>query len=514
MSLWLGLFPAALAAPPELGDEGAESPPPVLATLSPLEELQATVERVIAVAEPSVVSIATIRPDPAGQIGVDLDPGSLPLDMQARMGDARQPDYLPGNFGAGIVVSPAGGRNRYVLTSYHVVRGGPVSGRPSPADGTRLELNFASRRSCSATIRAADPRSDLAVLEPNWQELGAAASTVPVLVWRDVPAVRKGQFVITLGNPYYIARDGSASAAWGIVSNTLRRPIAPSLREVQEGTWLADLRSLIQLDTRINLGGSGGPVLNLKGEVVGLASSLAAVESHDRAGGLALPFTSGTQRIIAELLAGHEAEYGLLGVAGFTDLTPGQIDREYRIPSRPAGAVQIGDVPHNSPSELAGLERGDVVLNVGGAPILCVADLMREVGLRGPGVDVGVTVWRPRERQELTLRVKLAKWPVVDDSGIVETVPRYAPWRGLRVDYAMARKRWQPTVGGILRGVLITEVQPGSPADEAQLEPGQHITHVNGTVVSTPADFHAAVRSAAAGASLKLSDGRAVTVAD
>lgn len=502
----LGFLQAALAAPPETPEN--ESAP---AVVDPLEQLQQAVERTIVDAEPSMVSIATIRPDPAGQVGVDLDPGSLPLDLQARMSDPSKRDFLPGNFGAGIVIAPIGSRSRFVLTNLHVVRGGPITGRPAPIDGTRIELRFASRRACSATIRAADPRSDLAVLEPNWRELGVQPSSVPALVWRDVPPVRKGQFVITLGNPYNIARDGSASAAWGIVSNTLRRPIAPSLSEDQEGTWLADLRTLIQLDTRLNLGGSGGPVLNLKGEAVGLATSLAAIEGYEKAGGLALPFTPGIQRIIGELLDGHEAEYGLLGIAGFEDVPPSDLSA---VPGQPAGAVIVVNVPANSPSAAAGLRGGDYVLKINNASILNKADLMREVGLAGPGVEVDVLVWRSAVAKELTLRVKLAKWPVVDESGIVETVPRYTPWRGLQVDYAMARRGKLPPQGIILRGVLITAVQPGSPAQEAQLEPDQHITHVNRTPISSPAEFQAAVRSSSGSVALTLFGGRTVTLAE
>lgn len=502
----LGILQAALAAPPETPEIG-ETP----AVADPLEQLQQAIERTIAAAEPSVVSIATIRPDPAGQVGVDLDPGSLPLDLQARMSDPSKRDFLPGNFGAGIVVAPIGSRSRFILTNLHVVRGGPITGRPAPIDGTRLELRFASRRVCSATIRAADPRSDLAVLEPNWRELGVQPSSVPALVWRDVPPVRKGQFVLTLGNPYNIARDGSASAAWGIVSNTLRRPIAPSLSEDQEGTWLTDLRTLIQLDTRLNLGGSGGPVLNLKGEVVGLATSLAAIEGYEKAGGLALPFTAGVQRIIGELLAGHEAEYGLLGISRFEDVSPSDLTA---VPGQPSGAVIVGSVPPNSPSFLAGLRGNDYVLKIDNTSIQNKADLMREVGLAGPGVEVDVLVWRPSQAKELTLRVKLAKWPVVDDSGIVETVPRHAPWRGLQLDYAMARRGLLPPQGIILRGVLITAVQPGSPAQEAQLEPGQHITHVNRIPISSPAEFQAAVRTANGNVALTLVGGQTVTLAE
>lgn len=516
LTVGLAFVQAAVAAPPAESGAG-ETPPDQSAPVDPLERLQQVIEQTIAAAEPAVVSIAVIRPDPAGQVGVDLDPGSLPLELQARMSDPSRRDYLPGNFGSGIVIAPVGSRSRYVLTNLHVVRGGPISGRPAPTDGTELRLHFASRRVCSATIRAADPRSDLAVLEPNWQELGIQPSAVPALAWRNAPQVRKGQIVITLGNPYNIARDGSASAAWGIVSNTLRRPVAPSLSvgpslaDAKEGTWLADLHALMQLDTRLNLGSSGGPVLNLKGEAVGLVTSLAAVEGYEKAGGLALPFTPGIQRIIGELLDGHEAEYGLLGISEFDDVAPADLPR---LPDRPAGAVFVRNVPRTSPSYAAGLQGGDYVLKVGDSRILNKADLMREVGLAGPGNDVEVLVWRPSQSKELTLRVKLAKWPVVDASNVVETVPRYPPWRGLQVDYATARSALLSPDGISLGGVLIMSVRPGTPAQEAQLDSGLKIIQVNRIPVSSPAEFHAAVRSLAGNVSLTLIDGRTVTLSE
>ena len=150
---------------------------------------------------------------------------------------------------------------------------------------------------------------------------GGAARSRPTnlqpITFGDAATLKKGQIVIALGNPYAIARDGQPSASWGIISNLQRQ--APSPRD---GTRPSDGRetlhhfgTLIQTDARLELGTSGGALVNLKGEMIGLTTSLAALSGYERPGGFAIPVDDDFRRALETLKTGRLPDYGFLGVA-------------------------------------------------------------------------------------------------------------------------------------------------------------------------------------------------------
>src|SRR6476646_4017729 len=165
-------------------------------------------------AEKSVVSIARDK----RQAGLHVDRRN-PLFGQERTSDPSDPNWIPNEFGAGIAIDKSG----LILTNYHLVRGGPIKDHPEHKAEQSLYVRLPDRRGFDAYIFAADPRSDLAVLWIDCNDL------TPLKVEVAGP-IRKGQIVIALGNPYAIARDGSASATWGIISNLSRKapPEQPS----------------------------------------------------------------------------------------------------------------------------------------------------------------------------------------------------------------------------------------------------------------------------------------------
>jgi serine protease Do len=454
--------------------------------LSAVAALEQALTQVIEQAEPSVVSVARLRLGPN-----DLVRGPE-LRGRAERGpfsDAQDPaEILPNQFGAGVIVAPPQSDERFVLTAYHLVRGGPTAGQTGSGDGSTLEVRFPSEHACSATIFAADPRCDLAVLKLDYQQLRLKPAQLRPLSWSAAAPVRKGQFVVTLGNPYWIARDGSASAAWGIVSNLVRRPAALAAQAGGPPT-LFGLGTSLQIEQRLPVGSSGGPVLNLRGELVGLASSLAAIEGYERSGGFAIPLDGTTRWIVETLLAGHEVEYGLLGLTPTKVTLRDGLAEKYGQPT----AAQVQKLPLGSPAQLAGVREGDFVLAVDGQPTRSELDLMRLATLHPPETPVPVLL--VRGGAELTLKVKLGKWPVSDEEGIVASVRRHPLWRGLAVDYPTGRKRFFESVREVPAAVVITEVVPDSPSHTARLQPGEFITHVNNTPVKTPAEFAEAVKS-------------------
>lgn len=466
---------------------------------------------VIEQAEPAVVSIAKVRPQPGeGRvlvIGPLERPGFAPEGPPL---DPENPDFQPNSYGAGVVIAGPQPDDRVILTNYHVVQGGPVFPARIAPDGTTLFVRLADRRACQASIIAADPRSDLATLWLNLEASEIEPNELKVLAWSGNEPIRKGQMVIILGNPYALAHDGSASASWGMVSNLTRRPL-PWSDDLTTRSLLYRLGNLIQIDGRINLGTSGGPVLNLKGELVGLTTSLAAIDGYEKSAGFAIPLDHLMRRIVTSLAAGHEVEYGMLGVAPRTE-TPTEF-RSRMTGLKQTTAVRVERVALDSPAHRAGIQNQDLILSVQGIPVTSDFDLMRIVGLHAPETEVEISVWR-RDRGLFSVKAILNKWPVAEsiDEGIIETTPRYAPWRGITVDYSTGRRRFQRDDDRHRRAVVVTRVAADSPAKAAGVEPGQFITEVNRIAVQTPGEFAEAVRSVRGTVELRFSEGGRLTI--
>lgn len=473
--------------------------------------------------EPSVVSIIRGRMSvdrlTAGRINpFGLEPQGIRLDQSPDLAD---PDFVPDEFGAGVVIADSAG-TRFILTNQHVVEGGPVADRPTDATPHRLYVRFHDGRGYFASVHAADPRSDLAVLRIDYEAIGESASDdpesfPPALPIAKAASYRKGQFVFVFGNPYGLARDGSASVGWGMIGNVLRRPasldplIDPSAR-IDE--TIHHYGTLLQLDCRIDLGFSGGATVNREGELIGLTTALSAIEGYESTAGFAIPIDAGTRRIIDRLVQGQEPEYGFLGIE------PRDINRLQLRAIAPSlatrgGAVRAQAVKNGSPAARAGLLSGDIILSLDGQPVTSTLELMRRVGFAGPGAEMTLEVVRigggRRESNRQTLQATLDKWPVVNDMQLVATIPRYQPWHGLTVDFATARQRFvSPRLEPYPQGVVVLAAEETVGGDDP-IKAGDFITSVNGEPVESPEGFYQAVRDAAA-VTLQLADGRQITV--
>jgi serine protease Do len=389
-----------------------------------------------------------------------------------------------------------------ILTNYHVVKGGPVFGQPQPEDAeVRLYVRFADRSGCDAQIFAADPRSDLAVLKLLTDSGGVRPSDLRPMPLGDGGSVRKGQVVLALGNPYAMARDGSASAAWGMISNTGRRAAQPEGlpfdSEARKQLTVHHFGTLLQVSMPLDLGTSGGPLLNLRGELIGITTSLAALDGYEKSVGHAVPLDEGTRRVIDTLSRGYEVEYGLLGV------TPETVLRQFVPGMDQASAAQASEVRPGSPAATAGLRDHDAILAVDSVPTYSKDDLMREVGNRPPGSTITLRVCSPYRTggRARDLEVTLGKWPPLNDGEIVAAQERpERVWRGLVVDYGTARIQFTPRQEQF-DVVLVRKVSPAnrtfaasSTSERVELQPGDFITHVDGQPVHTPEEFASAVQ--------------------
>lgn len=465
-------------------------------------------------AEPSVVAISKIRRDVVASPfdGRPNAPFDIPRSQGGGADDPDSPNFAPRDFGSGVIIAvdPEGAAERraYVLTNYHVVRGGPVSGSDDPSDAN-LHIRLFGGKGHYARIHAADPRSDLAILDI------PADDARPIKIG-DGSAVRKGQFVLALGNPYAVGRDGSSSVSWGIVSNLTRRPDPQrnaSAENPQKAETMQDLGHLIQVDARINLGASGGALINLKGELVGLSTSLAALSGYEKSAGFAIPIDKATLRIIETLKAGKEVEYGFLGInLGPEGLPMDAFGGMRRFRGIRSGVLVMNVIP-NSPADRGGMRDRDLVSSVNGIPISTRADLMREIGKLAPEETAHLEVRHEGSSDLAPLSIVVGKWPVLDEEGIIAPTPRYQPWRGLTVDYATGRSRFNALSGtGFPNAVVVTHIAPESAAAHAQVEPGSFVTSVNDRPVATPREFHTAVSDLNGPVSLTLTDGKKISL--
>jgi len=424
--------------------------------------LESTLIDAIANSEKSVVAIARVRR--GGQfIPERPDTGS---PQRAAPGE---PGFIPNDYGTGVVLD----RNGLILTHYHVLR-----------DESTYYVTTSDRKTYIARVKGADPRSDLAVLE-------VTAKDLRPIRFGDGSKLKKGQIVIALGNPYAIARDGQASASWGIVAN-LSRKAGPTPDETSpsgvRNTSLHHYGTLIQTDAKLNLGTSGGALLNLKGEMVGMTTSLAAAVGYEQAAGYAIPVDELFRRAVDALKQGREVEYGYLGI-GPRDLRSDEILAGRR-------GIKVERVVANTAAARHDVKLNDVITHVNGAPLFDVEDLMLKVGRLPNSAIARLTI--QNEGQVKNVNVELSKFPVYGKKIVTATDPA---WRGVRVDYNTAN----PTIlEPHAAGVMVMDVEDDSPAYAAGLRPDMIITDVGNASVFTPKEFHAAVANKKGDISLRV----------
>lgn len=434
----------------------ADTPPAPPSANDLVSALESALVGSIARAEPSVVAITRLKSEDGSTTAIRGSNPLRPLTL-TELNPLRDNEIIFDQ-GSGVVIGDEG----QILVAYHTVR-----------QAARLRVRAFGQQLFEAEIIAADPRSDLAVLAPRATPGGEPPRLQPIALG-DAGKLRKGMFVVALGNSFNAARDGSASASWGIVSNIARRIDPGPDEQVRQ---LRHFPTLLQLDAKLNLGMSGGAVVNLKGELVGLTTNAANVSGYDSLAGYAIPIDALGLRVIEQLKDGKEVEYGFLGIV---------LDSN--------GLNRVGQATPASPAAEGGLRTGDDIVGVGDLPVIDADSLVLAVNLQPVGKPVSVKI--VRDGQELTKTITLAKYPVPGD---VIATNRHTPWRGLRVDYASVLTNNNILLGFERRdaiaqgGVAVVEVREGSPAEAANMKPGQVIIGVNGRPTRTPDEFYKAV---------------------
>lgn len=462
------LLPLAIAAL-AIAQTPARSAPPPAPAQDVVAALETALGDAIARAEPSVVAIARWKTENDETLAVRgrerghtrlAGPNALmeqPFGVMDPFNMATV-DTVSFDYGSGVVIGERG----EILTAFHVVRG-----------ARSLEVRASGRQAFEAEILAADPRSDLAVIVPVERPGQPPPKLKPVKLG-DSTRLRKGSFLVALGNPFNAARDGRPSASWGILSN-LARKMEASPDDLARRDRLRNFPTLMQLDAKLNLGMSGGAVIDMRGELVGLTTGAANAAGFDAQAGYAIPMDALGRNVVETLRQGKEYEYGFLGIS---------LDKE--------GSNRVGSSRPGTPAALGGVQVDDLVLAVGDIPVTDADSLVVAINSIPAGASVRLKLLRHDEQIERT--VELAKLRV---NGPVIATNRPKPWRGLRVDYASTLP--SQTVGDDLldamarEGVVATEVEPGSASERTGLKVGQFISRVDGRPVRNPREFARAV---------------------
>lgn len=459
--------PPALSSPTSgAGRENGDRPKGPAAATATAAAVEAAVVDAIAAAEPSLVAVARVRtpggtdrafelrPDPFGRRAIAPAPAQ-PTD----------PDFIPNQYAAGVVIDARG----LVLTHYSII-----------GEDSDYYVTSISRRVYRARVIGADPRSDLAVLacegeQERWKPMALG----------DGQSLRKGQLIIVLGNPYAIARDGQPSASWGIVSN-LHRKLPYAQDEAGLRRSLHQFGAMVQLDTKLPVGASGGAVIDLQGRMVGMAVSAGTTPGFEAEAGYAVPVDEPFRRAVEQLRHGREVEHGFLGVQP-VNLAPHE---------RLAGlrGLRVDRVVPGTPAAKAGVRADDLLTAVDEIEIHDADELVWAVG-RLP-VESNVKLQIVRDGRPRALQAVLGKYPV---QGRVITTAAKPSWRGLTVDHLTmlldADLRSRGRLLPVAEGAAVVAVAEDSPAWRAGLRRGMLVTHVERQAVAGPKAFYTAVES-------------------
>lgn len=381
--------------------------------------------------------------------------------------------FVAEEYGTGVVIDARG----FILTNYHLL-GDPTQ--------SQYEVTLPGKKPVPAKIKAADPWTDLAVLEVETNEL------TPIRFAADAN-LHKGKFVVALGNPYGILDEGSPTASFGIIANlTKLRP-----RENEASKTIYQHGQLIQCDAKSMAGGSGGPLVDLHGKMIGLVTSVEAISGYDQAGSYAIHINQRMLRVIERLKSGRAPEFGFLGI------NPQSIDQS--VGKATLDGIKIGesDIFRHTPAAKAGLQLHDIITHFNGTPVRDPDHLVCLVSFSTPGEKVKLSIRRAdpflRRMRPLSREVSLAKRPAVIDRVPISSA-QGDDWRGIRVDYATVSKDFYELANRLPRdgAVFIVSVRSDSIGSKAGLRQGDLIATIDEASVSNPAEFRDAVRDSQA----------------
>ena len=357
-----------------------------------------------------------------------------PFIAKGAIGDGLPNKGRSANAGAGVVYNAEKG---LIVTNSHVVR-----------SVNKIKVTFKDGREIIGEVLGADEDTDLAVIH--------VLSEIPLaeVKFGDSSKVRVGQLVVAVGNPYGL----NDTTTFGIVSGLKR-----------ENVNLSRYEDFIQTDASINPGNSGGPLLNIKGEVIGINT---AIINYAQSIGFSIP-SNMVKHVVEQLVEHGEVHRGWLGVG----IDPVTEEAAKKANGQEGVGVIINSVFEGDPADRAGLKVGDIILKIGGSDINSPNKMIRVIGAITPGQTINMNILRDGKSRMVPIKLEsrtkktlpLAAVPSLDSLGFsVEN-----PGKDINLP----------------NGVLVSHVNPESPAGLKGLLSGDLITAVNGDVVDSQIEF-------------------------
>jgi len=402
---------------------------------------------------PAVVAVST-----SATVTEQISPfGDLPDDMLRKFFGQEMPGFGPQSppqkferrgLGSGVIVDAEG----YILTNNHVVK-----------DAQDIKVHLQDGRDFKAKVNSTDPMTDVAVIK-------IEATHLPTAELGDSDKMQPGDLVIAIGAPFGLEWTVTA----GIVSATSRH-----------GVGVADYESFIQTDAAINPGNSGGPLINTRGQVIGLNTAIASQSGGYQGVGFAVPSNLARQ-VMEQLRKTGEVVRGWLGVS-IQKLTP-ELAESMKL--KATAGVLVSQALEGGPAEKAGLKTGDVIVEFGGKPVKSPDELQTAVAWTAPGTKVDVVVMRDGKRVDL--KVTVEKRAAGVEMAAAPGAPSALKDLGIQVSGitpdAIQKYGYKPG-----QGVLITKVDPGGLGDMAGLKAGMLILKVGDQAVKSVAELETAM---------------------
>ncbi len=445
----LALFCAAWEPSPLVAQTPA--PSPVSAAAQPA--LVTTFAPVVEKVAPSVVTVFTTQ-----TVSRPLMPLPFPDDVLRQFfGEAppHQGKRTLQGLGSGVIVSPDG----YILTANHV-----VSGAEEIMVGLGKEL-----RKYKAQKVGADPGTDVALLKID-------AKNLPAITFADSDKARAGDIVLAIGNPFGLRQ----TVTMGIISAVGRG-----------GMGIVDYENFIQTDAAINMGNSGGALVDTQGRLVGINTAIFTRSGGNQGIGFAIP-SNLAREVMQSLREKGRVIRGYIGAAVQT-LTP-ELAEAMKLKGQPSGAL-VGEVERNSPAERSGIKSGDVITAVNGKKVTDARELRLMIGSMAPGTKAQIEV--NREGQTKIFNVELAEMPAGasgqggEAAGEEESAQpeKKTVFGGVVITDITEDIRTALKLPKDIRGAVITDIDTDSPAAKAGLREGDVIQEVNKQPIQNAKDL-------------------------
>jgi serine protease Do len=451
---------------------------PSAAQVQPIAEASNAFVAIANNVTPAVVSIevfSAARSTGTAQRGRTQAPHAVPPGMEDffRQFDIPQQSRPMRGQGSGFIVTP----NGYILTNNHVVTN---ADRETIAD--KVTVRLMDHRVFTAKVVGHDRTTDVAVIKIDGSDFPT------VSLGNDVTS-RIGEWVLAIGNPLGLENTVTA----GIIS-AKGRSLADLMNPNNSNQYA--ISDLIQTDAAINPGNSGGPLVNSRGEVIGINSAIASPTGYNAGYGFAIPVTL-AKRVMDEIIAHGRVRVPALGI-GIDDVSPED--------AAVAGVKDIRGVlvrnfpTDNTPAKRAGLQPGDVIITADGQPVDRVSTLQRIVRNHNPGETIDIEAMRYGQRKNF--RVTLMEAPTDQQVATADTrtEPEGAgsvhPALGISVAPVSTELAAQARMTTPVRGVMVSDVIPGGPAED-KLFKNDVITQVlypaPARTINTPADLQQAL---------------------